>query len=157
MDMQADTTPKGFALTDELISTPTGERALSVSGVALTRVVLLASMLGAVSVGPTAARAQAAVNVHVNGAPAGSDALGAWLVERLRLSLAALAKVTSRNVDDCVLLAHVAMNRMLQHPTAAPADQWKTKKGRMEWEQSFEQAIAVPTESLVKRKQKKRS
>ena len=95
MDMQADTTPKGFALTDELISTPTGERALSVSGVALTRVVLLASMLGAVSVGPTAARAQAAVNVHVNGAPAGSDALAAWLVERLRLSLAALAKVTT--------------------------------------------------------------
>jgi hypothetical protein len=144
MDLSVDNTPKGFALTDELINAPAGERALTVSGVALARVVLLASMLSAVSVGPTATRAQAAANVHVNGAPAGPDALAAWLVERLRLSLAALAKVTSRNVDDCVLLVHAAFNRMLQHDAAAPVDQWATKKGRMDWEQSFERTVVTP-------------
>jgi hypothetical protein len=145
MDLNADNTPKGYALTDEIIASPVPERALTLSGVAMARVILLVSMLSAVAVGPTAAREQAATNLRHGSAnmPAGAAGMTTWLTQQLRLTLNALAVVLSKNVDDTVLVVHVVLNRLMQHN--GPAGQmWATKPDRLAWEQSFEQTMVAP-------------
>jgi hypothetical protein len=146
LDLNADNTPKGYALTEELISAPMPERALTLSGVALARVILHTAMLSAVVVGPTERRAQAAQNLggQITGAPTDADGLAGWLTERLRLSLAALAKVISRNIDDSVTLSHIVLNRMLQHDEQAAAGLWAGKPARKTWEETFERTMVTP-------------
>jgi hypothetical protein len=74
----------------------------------------------------------------------------AWLIERLRLSLDALSKSVSRNVDDAATLCHVALNRLLQHESVVVADPaavaqcWPTAAARRAWEKSFEDAVVAP-------------
>ena len=145
VDMNADTTPKGYVLTDELIGAPAGERALTIPGVALARVVLLSTMLSSVAVGRQESRDQAAASLAIAGAPADAAGLCGWLTERLRLSLDALAKAISRNVDDTIVVLHATLNRMMQHTVAhAAAGAWTAKPARQAWEQAFQETMATP-------------
>ena len=144
LDLNADSTPKGYALTDEIIASPVPERGLTLSGVAMARVILVVSMLSAVAVGPSPAREQASTNLrHGTTAPQGVAGMVTWLTRQLRLTLDALAKVLSKNVDDTILLVHVVLNRMMQHDGPA-GRMWATKQDRMAWEQRFEQAAVAP-------------
>lgn len=144
LNLNADNTPKGYALTDEMIASPVPERALTLSGVAMARVILVTAMLSSVAIGPMPAREQAATNIrHGTAAPPGLDGMVTWLTQQLRLTLDALAKVLSKNVDDTVLVVHVVLNRLMQH--GSPAGQmWASKQDRMAWEQSFDQNMVAP-------------
>ena len=125
-----DETPTGYALNKKEIASPTAERDLSLVGVALLRVLLHAVALASISTGSAAARTQATASMlaachqSVTDLPQPNQDGGmeAWLIERLRLSLDALSKSVSRNVDDAATLCHVALNRLLQHESVVVAD-----------------------------------
>ena len=142
-----DDTPMGYELPDEVLCTPVAERGLSVVGVTVVRVILHAILLGSVSVGAVADRAQRSANLlaamHVQDPPT-VDELAQWLRDRLLRSVAALATAISRNVDDAAQLCHVVLNSMMQHQGgAAPGNcLWATQESRRAWEQNFETLIS---------------
>eukprot|EP01043_Picozoa_sp_COSAG02_P083008 COSAG02_NODE_21115_length_801_cov_1.373219_1_plen_266_part_11 len=108
----------------------------------MARVILVLSMLSAVTVGPMPAREQASTNLrHGAMAAPGVGGMETWLTQQLQLTLDALAKVLSKNVDDTILVVHIALNHMMQQEMPA-GQMWATKPDRMAWEQSFEALVA---------------
>lgn len=142
-----DNTPTGYDLTEEQLHTPV--RDMSVAGVVVSRVVLHAVLLGAISVGDAAQRQQRATQLlrAMRGpdTPTNPAGMELFLCERLTRSVAQLAHVISRNVDAAAQLCHVALNRMLQH--GAPASDtvaWASQATRRAWEQTFETVVVTP-------------